>query len=129
MATPVMEQYKRIKREHADAVLFFRMGDFYEMFFDDAKLAAKVLGIALTSRSKGPGAVPMAGVPHHAVEGYLQKMIRAGYRVAICDQLEDPSQARGIVERGVTRIVTPGTLTEDALLESKRPNYLAAVCA
>ncbi len=129
MATPVMEQYKRIKREHADAVLFFRMGDFYEMFFDDAKLAAKVLGIALTSRNKGPGAIPMAGVPHHAVEGYLQKMIRAGYRVAICDQLEDSSQAGGIVERGVTRIVTPGTLTEDALLESKRPNYLAAVCA
>ena len=129
MPTPVMEQYKRIKREHADAVLFFRMGDFYEMFFDDAKLAAKVLGLTLTSRSKGPEAVPMAGVPHHAVEGYLSKMIRAGYRVAICDQLEDPAEAAGLVDRGVTRIVTPGTLTEDALLESKRANYLAAVCA
>ncbi len=129
MATPVMEQYKRIKRRHGDAVLFFRMGDFYEMFYEDAKVAARVLGIALTSRSKDPDAIPMAGVPHHAVEGYLQKMIRAGYRVAICDQLQDPSEAKGLVERGVTRIVTPGTLTEDALLESKRANYLAAVCA
>jgi DNA mismatch repair protein MutS len=124
-----MEQYKRIKREHADAVLFFRMGDFYEMFFDDAKLASKVLGLTLTSRSKGPDAIPMAGVPHHAVESYLSKMIRAGYRVAICDQLEDPEDAEGLVDRGVTRIVTPGTLTEDALLESKRANFLAAVCA
>ena len=129
MPTPVMEQYKRIKREHADAVLFFRMGDFYEMFYDDARLASKVLGLTLTSRNKGPDAVPMAGVPHHAVEGYLSKMIRAGYRVAICDQLEDPAEAAGLVDRGVTRIVTPGTLTEDALLESKRANYLAAVCA
>jgi DNA mismatch repair protein MutS len=129
MPTPMMEQYKRIKREHADAVLFFRMGDFYEMFFEDAKLASKVLGLTLTARSKGPDAAPMAGVPHHAVEGYLSKMIRAGYRVAICDQLEDPEDAEGLVERGVTRIVTPGTLTEEGLLEAKRANFLAAVCA
>ncbi len=128
MPSPMMEQYLRIKNENRNAVLFFRMGDFYEMFFDDAKIAAKTLGIALTSRSKGENAVPMAGVPHHAAQGYIRRMIRAGYRVAICDQLQSPGQAKGIVERGVTRIVTPGTIIEEDLLEAKHSNYLAAVC-
>jgi len=127
MTTPAMQQYKRIKAEYPDAILFFRMGDFYEMFYDDARVASKVLGLALTSRAKGEGAVPMAGVPHHALDTYLAKMIRAGYRVAICDQVEDPALARGLVKRGITRLVTPGTLTDDALLDGKENNFLAAV--
>lgn len=125
--TPMMRQYNEIKRQHKDALLFFRMGDFYELFFEDAKLASKVLGITLTSRSKGDGAIPMAGVPHHAAESYIRRLIKAGYKVAICDQLQDPEEAQGVVDRGVTRIITPGTLTEDALLEDKSNNYLIAV--
>ncbi|MCX5655647.1 MAG: DNA mismatch repair protein MutS [Planctomycetota bacterium] len=122
-----MQQYKRLKAQYPDAILFFRMGDFYEMFYEDARTASKVLGLALTSRSKGEGAVPMAGVPYHALDTYLAKMIRAGYRVAICDQIEDPALAKGLVKRDITRLVTPGTLTDDALLEDKENNYLAAV--
>ncbi|MEK6636417.1 MAG: DNA mismatch repair protein MutS [Planctomycetota bacterium] len=125
--TPVMRQYNEIKRQHKDALLFFRMGDFYELFFEDAKLAAKVLGITLTSRSKGEGAIPMAGMPHHSSESYIRRLIKAGYKVAICDQLQDPDEAKGIVDRGVTRIITPGTVTEDTLLEDKSNNYLMAV--
>ncbi|MBE3098034.1 MAG: DNA mismatch repair protein MutS [Planctomycetes bacterium] len=127
MTTPAMLQYKRLKAQYPDAILFFRMGDFYEMFYDDARIAAKVLGLALTSRSKGEAAVPMAGVPYHAVDSYLAKMIRAGHRVAICEQVEDPALAKGLVKRDITRLVTPGTLTDDALLEDKENNYLAAV--
>lgn len=125
--TPMMRQYNEIKRQHKDALLFFRMGDFYEMFFEDAKLSSKVLGITLTSRSKGEGAIPMAGVPHHAAESYIRKLIKAGYKVAICEQLQDPDESKGVVDRGVTRIVTPGTVTEDSLLEDKSNNYLMAV--
>ena len=123
----MMRQYNEIKRQHKDALLFFRMGDFYELFFEDAKLASKVLGITLTSRSKGEGAIPMAGVPHHAAESYIRRLIKAGHKVAICDQLQDPEEATGVVDRGVTRIITPGTLTEDTLLEDKSNNYLIAV--
>src|SRR3990172_5602463 len=125
--TPMMRQYNEIKRQHKDALLFFRMGDFYELFFEDAKLASKVLGITLTSRSKGEGAIPMAGVPHHAADSYIRRLIKAGHKVAICDQLQDPEEATGIVDRGVTRIITPGTITEDTLLEDKSNNYLIAV--
>ena len=125
--TPMMRQYSDIKRQHKDALLFFRMGDFYELFFEDAKLASKILGITLTARSKGESAIPMAGVPHHAAEGYIRKLIKAGCRVAICDQLQDPRDAKGIVDRGVTRVITPGTVTEDTLLEDKSNNYLVAV--
>ena len=103
------------------------MGDFYELFFEDAKLASKVLGITLTSRSKGEGAIPMAGVPHHAADSYIRRLIKAGHKVAICDQLQDPEEATGVVDRGVTRIITPGTITEDTLLEDKSNNYLIAV--
>ena len=127
--TPMMEQYMRFKRAHEGAVLFFRMGDFYEMFYDDAKLASKALGLTLTSRAKGEKAIPMAGFPHHSLDGYLQKMIRAGYRIAICDQVQDPSEAKGLVERDVVRVVTPGTVTEENLLDAKAHNYLAALCA
>jgi DNA mismatch repair protein MutS len=127
MTTPAMQQYKRLKAQYPDAILFFRIGDFYEMFYEDARTASKVLGLALTSRSKGEGAVPMAGVPYHALDTYLAKMIRAGYRVAICEQIEDPALAKGLVKRDISRLVTPGTLTDDALLEGKENNYLASV--
>jgi len=125
--SPMMQQFNKAKREHPDALLFFRMGDFYELFYDDAKVASKVLGIALTSRSKSEGGVPMAGVPVKAYEQYLFKLIRAGHKVAICDQMEDPREAKGIVDRAVTRIVTAGTITEEELLESNRSNFLLAL--
>jgi len=125
--TPAMKQYHRFKEKYPDAVLFFRMGDFYETFYDDARLCSRICGLALTSRSKGKNPVPLAGLPYHAVEGYLKKMIQAGYKVAICEQTEDPKQAKGIVKRGVVRIVTPGTLTDDILLEAKQDNFLCAV--
>ena len=127
MATPAMKQYRQLKTQYPDAVLFFRMGDFYELFYEDARIGSRVMGIALTSRSKGAGAVPMCGVPYHAVDSYLAKMIRAGYRVAICEQMEDPAKAKGLVKRDISRVVTPGTLTDDALLEDKENNFLAAV--
>ncbi len=122
--TPAMKQFHRFKEQHPGCVLFFRMGDFYEMFYDDAELAHKVLGVSLTQRTKG---IPMAGVPYHAVEGYLNRMIQAGYRVAVCDQVEDAAQAKGVVKRDVTRVVTPGTVTDESLLEDGRENPLAAV--
>jgi len=125
----MMRQYRRAKARHEDAILFFRMGDFYEMFFDDARLAARVLGLTLTSREKGARAVPMAGVPHHSADGYIKRLVQAGYKVAVCDQVEDPKQARGLVDRAVTRVVTPGTLTEDSLLGGADHNYLAALSA
>ena len=123
-----MEQYLSIKAKHKNAILFFRMGDFYEMFYEDAQVASEVLGITLTSRAHGKSAnVPLAGFPYHALDGYLTKMIKAGYRVAICEQIEDPKQAKGIVKRDIVEIVTPGTTLSDELLESKRNNYLLAV--
>jgi len=125
--TAMMEQYQRIKRQHNQAILFFRMGDFYEMFYDDAKVAAKVLGLALTSRAKGENAVPMAGVPYHAVSQYLKRLVEAGYDVAICEQTEDPAKAKGLVKREVIRVVTAGTITDDILLDDRQSNYLAAV--
>jgi DNA mismatch repair protein MutS len=123
----MMQQYNRAKKEVGDALLFFRMGDFYELFHEDAKVAARVLGITLTARSKGEGAIPMAGVPVKAYEGYLQTLIKGGHRVAICDQVQDPAAAKGLVERRVTRIVTAGTVYEDDLLERGSSNYLLAV--
>lgn len=126
--TPLMEQYLSIKAKYKDAILFFRMGDFYEMFYDDAKIGAEVLGITLTSRSHGKAAnVPLAGFPHHALDHYLTKMIKAGFRVAICEQIEDPKKAKTVVKRDVLEVVTPGTALSDQLLDSKRNNYLASV--
>ncbi|MCJ7812932.1 DNA mismatch repair protein MutS [bacterium] len=123
-----MTQYNTIKAQYRDAIVFFRMGDFFEMFYEDARIGAKVLGITLTSRGHGKaGDVPLAGFPHYALEGYLAKMIRAGYRVAICEQVEDPKLAKGIVKRDVIQVVTPGTVTADNLLETKRNNYLSAL--
>lgn len=123
----MMEQYTAAKEQHRDALLFFRMGDFFELFFEDAEIASRVLGITLTSRDKGENPIPMAGIPHRNLDTYLQRMIRAGYKVAICDQVQDPRDAKGIVERRVTRVVTPGTLTEDAILDGKESNFLVAL--
>ncbi len=126
--TPMVEQYMAIKAQHQDAILFFRMGDFYEMFYEDAKIGAEVLGLTLTSRAHGKAAdIPLAGFPHHALEGYLTKMIRAGYKVAICEQVEDPKKAKKLVKRDVVEVVTPGTALVDDYLDSKRNNYLVAV--
>jgi DNA mismatch repair protein MutS len=131
-ATPMMAQYLEIKAEHPDALLFYRMGDFYEMFFDDAIAAAEALDIALTKRGKhGEDDIPMCGVPHHAAESYFLTLIRKGFRVAVCEQMETPAEAKkrghkAVVRREVVRLVTPGTLTEDALLDARRHNYLAA---
>jgi DNA mismatch repair protein MutS len=125
--TPMMQQYHEAKRLAGDALLLFRMGDFYELFFDDAKTAARLLGLALTSRDRGENPVPMAGFPHHQLDSYLAKIIAAGHRAAICEQVEDPKLAKGLVKREVTRIVTPGTLTDDALLKPHASNYLAAI--
>ena len=125
--TPMMQQYMDAREACPEALLLFRMGDFYELFHEDAKVAGRILNIAVTSRDKGPNPIPMAGFPHHAMENYLGKLIKAGYRVAIADQVEDPKQAKGLVKREVTRIVTPGTLTDDALLDPRENNYLVAV--
>jgi DNA mismatch repair protein MutS len=123
----MMQQYQDAKAACPDAILLFRMGDFYELFHEDAKTAARILNLALTSRDKGDNPVPMAGFPHHQLESYLGKLIAAGLRAAICDQVEDPRQAKGLVRREVTRIVTPGTVTDDALLDPRESNYLAAL--
>ena len=126
--TPMMRQYLSIKSDYPDMLLFYRMGDFYELFYDDAKRAASLLDITLTSRGKSAGsAIPMAGVPYHAVEGYLAKLVRQGESVAICEQVGDPATSKGPVERKVTRVVTPGTLTDEALLSASRDNLVAAV--
>ncbi len=127
--TPMMQQYLRIKAEHADKLLFYRMGDFYELFYDDAERAARLLDITLTSRGSSAGTpVRMAGVPFHAAEQYLAKLVRLGESVAICEQVGDPAASKGPVERKVTRVVTPGTLTDTALLDDKRDNLLMALC-
>ena len=125
--TPVIAQYLRIKADHPDSLLFYRMGDFYELFFDDARRASTLLDIALTSRGRSDGVpIPMAGVPAHSVESYLAKLVRKGESAAICEQIGDPAASRGPVERRVTRIVTPGTLTDEHLLEARRDNLLVA---
>src|SRR5438270_5016796 len=126
-ATPLMRQYGAIKKQHPETLLFFRLGDFYEMFFDDAATASRELQITLTSRNKEKGvAIPMCGVPYHSADGYIQKLIRKGYKVAICEQMEDPKLATKLVRREVTRVATPGTAADSALA-SEENNFLAAV--
>src|SRR5580698_2660552 len=133
--TPLMTQYKAIKAEHQDCLVFFRLGDFYELFFEDAVKASRALDIALTRRGQMQGQdVPMCGVPAHSYEGYLAKLIRQGFRVAVCEQTEDPATAKkrgakSIVAREVVRIITPGTITEDSLLEARASNYLACLAS
>lgn len=124
--TPMMQQYKEIKDKYKDAILFFRMGDFYEMFFDDAITASRELEIALTSRD-AKNEIPMAGVPHHSAESYISRLINRGYKVAICEQVEDPKEAKGIVKREVIRVITPGTITDNNALEEKKNNFLISV--
>jgi DNA mismatch repair protein MutS len=128
-ATPAMRQYLEVKRQHRDAIVFFRMGDFYEMFYEDALTAARALELTLTSRAKDTagGAIPMCGVPYHAADTYIGRLIRKGYRVAICDQVEDPRKAKGIVKREVTRVMSPGTFTEASYLDAREPAFLAAL--
>ncbi|MCU7960511.1 MAG: DNA mismatch repair protein MutS, partial [gamma proteobacterium symbiont of Bathyaustriella thionipta] len=123
----MMQQYLRIKAEHQDMLVFYRMGDFYELFYDDAKKAARLLGITLTQRGQSAGQpIPMAGVPYHAAENYLARLVRLGESIAICEQIADPASSKGPVERQVARIVTPGTVTDEALLDERRDNILAA---
>ena len=126
--TPMMERYLEVKRQNPGTILLFRMGDFYELFNEDAEIAARILGITLTSRDKNSSnPTPMAGFPYHSLDNYLYKLIHAGYRAAICDQVEDPKTAKGMVKREVTRVVTPGTLTDDALLNPHENNFLASI--
>src|SRR5918999_1160510 len=128
-ATPAMRQYFEAKRQYRDAIVFFRMGDFYEMFYEDALTAARALELTLTSRSKDAtgGAIPMCGVPHHAADGYIARLIKKGFRVAVCEQMEDPKKAKGLVRREVVRVVSPGTLTDAAYLDAREPAFLMAI--
>ena len=126
--TPMITQYLKIKREHPEVLLFYRMGDFYELFFDDAKRAAALLDITLTQRGQSGGKpIPMAGVPYHSAEGYLARLVAGGESVAICEQIGDPATSKGPVDRQVVRIVTPGTLHDEALLDARRDNVLVSV--
>ena len=125
--TPMYRQYLEIKKDYPDTLLFYRMGDFYELFFEDAEIASRELQLALTSRSRDEGGVPMCGVPWHAAENYISVLVRKGYKIALCDQMEDPRQARGLVKRAVTRVMTSGTALEDANLEAKAHTYLGAL--
>ena len=126
--TPLMSQYKEIKSQYTDSILFFRLGDFYEMFFDDAVTASKELGLTLTSRNREKGYdVPLAGIPYHSVASYIAKLVNKGYKVAICDQVEDPKAAKGIVKREVTRVITPGTIIDTDFLDEKSNNYLMGI--
>src|ERR671935_2424627 len=129
--TPAMRQYFDAKRQHRDAILFFRMGDFYEMFYEDALTAARALELTLTSRSKDAngGAIPMCGVPFHAADTYIARLVRKGFRVAVCEQVEDPRKAKGVVRREVVRVVSPGTLTDVHYLEAREPAFLLALAA
>ena len=126
--TPMMQQYFRLKREHPHQLMFYRMGDFYELFYEDAKKAARLLDITLTSRGQSGGQpIPMAGIPFHAAENYLARLVRLGESVVICEQTGDPATSKGPVERQVVRILTPGTVSDEALLDERRDNLLAAV--
>src|SRR5262249_14209789 len=124
LMTPMMQQYREAKERHPGMLLLFRMGDFYELFFEDAELGSRVLGLTLTSRD---GSIPMAGFPVKALDTHLRNLLRSGHRVAVCDQVEDPALAKGLVKREVTRVVTPGTLTEDDLLDPRQSNHLVAL--
>lgn len=126
--TPMMEQYFEIKNQYKDFLLFYRLGDFYEMFFDDAIIASRVLELTLTGRDCGEAErAPMCGVPFHSAETYIATLIEKGYKVAICEQMENPATAKGLVKREVIRIITPGTVTEASMLPETRNNYLASV--
>ena len=126
--SPMMRQYLEIKNQNPGTILFFRLGDFYEMFFEDAKLASKELDIVLTGRDCGQEErAPMCGVPYHSCEAYIQRLVEKGYKVAICEQTEDPAKAKGIVKREIVRVITPGTVIEGSMLDEGKNNFLAVV--
>ena len=124
--TPMMKQYNEIKAGYMDSILFYRMGDFYEMFYEDAKIASKELGLTLTKRNKKTD-VPLAGIPYHSAASYIAKLVGRGYKVAICEQVEDPKTAKGIVKRDVIRVITPGTVIDTEYLDEKINNYLMGI--
>src|SRR5215208_407622 len=128
-ATPAMRQYLDAKQQHRDAILLFRMGDFYEIFYEDALVAARALELTLTSRSKDSngGGIPMCGVPYHAIDGYIARLVKKGFRVAVCEQVEDPRKAKGLVKREVVRVLSPGTLTDAGYLDAREPAYLMSI--
>src|SRR5438874_12976834 len=130
-ATPAMRQYLDAKQRHREAILLFRMGDFYEMFYEDALVASRALDLTLTSRSKDAngGGIPMCGVPFHAADNYVTRLVKKGFRVAICDQVEDPRKAKGLVRREVVRVVSPGTLTDSQYLDAREPAFLMALAS
>ena len=124
-----MLQYLEIKKQYPDAFLFYRLGDFYEMFFDDAKAASKILELTLTGRDCGEAErAPMCGVPYHAADTYISRLVSKGHKVVICEQMEDPATAKGLVKRDITRIITPGTVTDNVMLDDRQNNYLCAIC-
>src|SRR6056297_887758 len=127
--TPAMKQYYEAKKQHSDALIFFRMGDFYESFGEDAKTIAQELEITLTTRGKNKEGekMPLAGIPYHAIDNYLPRLIKKGYKVAICEQLEDPKKAKGVVKRGVVRVVTPGTAMDSSMFSDAANNYLMSI--
>src|SRR5690606_7767685 len=126
--TPMIQQYLRIKAQYEDAFLFFRLGDFYELFFEDAIRAAKELEITLTKRDGGTDEpIPMCGVPHHSAEEYIARLIEKGYKVAICEQVEDPKEAKGVVKREVVQVITPGTVMSQAMMKGKQDYFIAAI--
>lgn len=126
--SPMMQQYFKIKEENKDSILFFRLGDFYEMFYDDAKLASKELELTLTGRDCGQAErAPMCGVPFHSCEGYIARLVAKGYKVAICEQTEDPAKAKGLVKRDIIRVITPGTVMESSMLDESKNNYICCM--
>ena len=128
--TPMMQQYFEIKNKNKDYLLFYRLGDFYELFFDDAKLVSRELDLTLTGRDCGQAErAPMCGVPYHSAEGYIAKLVQKGYKIAICEQLEDPKKAKGLVKRDIIRRVTPGTVVDASMLDESRNNFLACIYA
>ena len=128
--SPMMQQYFQIKEQYPDTLLFFRLGDFYEMFFDDAKLASRELELTLTGRDCGQEErAPMCGVPFHSAETYIARLVAKGYKVAICEQMEDPALAKGLVKRDIVRVITPGTVLESSMLDETRNNFICSLCA
>ena len=127
--SPMMKQYFQVKKEHPNSILFFRLGDFYEMFFNDAKTVSQELDLTLTSKECGQDEkAPMCGIPFHSAEGYISRLLVKGYRVTICDQVEDPKLAKGLVKREVVRVITPGTVLEGSMLDESRNNYICSIC-
>ena len=127
--SPMMQQYFEMKKQNPDTILFFRLGDFYEMFFDDAKLVSRELDLTLTGRDCGQEErAPMCGVPFHSYETYVARLVQKGYKVAICEQMEDPAKAKGLVKRDIIRVITPGTVLESSMLDEAKNNYICSVC-